>query len=75
MIVARESRDRFGSLIAVGVATIFVFYGMINMGMVMGMMPCTGMPLPLLSYGGSCTVSAMLAVGLLFSVHIRRFTH
>jgi len=75
MIVAREARDRFGSLIAIGVATIFTFYGLINMGMVMGMMPCTGMPLPLLSYGGSCTVSALLAVGLLFSVHIRRFTH
>lgn len=75
MIVAREARDRFGSLVAVGVSTMFAFYALINIGMVMGMMPATGLPLPLLSYGGSSMVSALWAIGLLFSVHVRRFTH
>ncbi|MFH1368608.1 MAG: FtsW/RodA/SpoVE family cell cycle protein [Elusimicrobiota bacterium] len=75
MIVARDARDRFGSLIATGIATMFAFYAIINIGMVMGLMPATGLPLPLLSYGGSSIVSALWAIGILFSVHIRRFTH
>jgi len=75
MVIARESRDRFGSLVAIGIAGMFAFYGTINMGMVMGMMPSTGLPLPLLSYGGSSMVSSMCALGMLLSIHIRRFTH
>jgi rod shape determining protein RodA len=75
MIVAREARDRFGSLVAVGISTMFAFYALINIGMVMGMMPATGLPLPLLSYGGSSMVCALWSVGLLFSIHVRRFTH
>lgn len=75
LVVARESRDRYGSLVAVGIAAMFAFYATINIGMVMGMMPATGLPLPLLSYGGSSMVSALWALGILFSIHIRRFTH
>ena len=75
MAVAREARDRYGSLIATGIATMFTFYVVINVGMVMGLMPSTGLPLPLLSYGGSDIVSALTAVGLLLSIHIRRFTN
>jgi rod shape determining protein RodA len=75
LVVAKESRDRYGSLVAVGIAVMFAFYATINMGMVMGMMPATGLPLPLLSYGGSSMVSALWALGILFSIHIRRFTH
>jgi len=75
MIVARESRDRYGSLVATGIATMFIFYAGINIGMVMGMSPATGLPLPLLSYGGSSMVSSLWALGILFSIHIRRFTH
>lgn len=75
MTVAREARDRFGSLIATGIGTMFCFYAIINIGMVMGLMPATGLPLPLMSYGGSSMVSALWAIGILFSVHIRRFTH
>lgn len=74
-IVAREARDRFGSLIATGIATMFAFYAVINIGMVMGLMPATGLPLPILSYGGSSMVSALWTIGILMSVHIRRFTH
>ena len=75
MIVARESRDRYGSLVATGIAAMFAFYAFINMGMVMGITPATGLPLPLISYGGSSMVSSLWALGILFSIHIRRFTH
>jgi rod shape determining protein RodA len=75
MIVARESRDRYGSLVATGIAAMFAFYAVINIGMVMGISPATGLPLPLLSYGGSSMVASLWAMGILFSIHIRRFTH
>ena len=73
--MARDARDCFGSLIASGIAGMFAFYGVINIGMVMGLMPATGLPLPLISYGGSSLVSSLLAIGILFSIHIRRFTY
>jgi rod shape determining protein RodA len=75
MEVARESRDRYGSLLATGIAAMFAFYAFINIGMVMGITPATGLPLPLISYGGSSMVSSLWALGILFSIHIRRFTH
>ncbi len=73
LVVAKHSRDRFGSLIAAGIATMFAFSGIINMGMVMGLMPVTGLPLLLLSYGGSSMLSSMFAIGILISIHLRRF--
>jgi rod shape determining protein RodA len=75
LIISREARDRYGSLVALGLACMFAFYGIINMGMVMGMMPTTGLPLPLISYGGSSMVSSLCAIGILFSIHIRRYTN
>jgi rod shape determining protein RodA len=75
LIVAREARDRFGSLVATGIGTMFAFYGIINIGMVMGIMPAAGLPLPLLSYGGSSMVSSLWAIGILLSINIRRFTN
>jgi rod shape determining protein RodA len=75
LIVAREARDRFGSLVATGIGTMFAFYGIINIGMVMGFMPAAGLPLPLLSYGGSSMVSSLWAIGILLSINIRRFTN
>ncbi|MFC1500980.1 rod shape-determining protein RodA [Elusimicrobiota bacterium] len=75
VVIARDARDRYGSYVASGIATMFAFSGIINIGMVMGLMPTTGLPLPLLSYGGSSMVSSLCAIGLLFSIHIRRFTN
>jgi rod shape determining protein RodA len=75
LIISRDARDRYGSLVAAGIATIFTFHGVINMGMVMGLMPATGLPLPILSYGGSCMVSSLCSIGILFSIHVRRFTN
>jgi len=73
--IAHEARDRFGSFFAGGIATLFTFNCLVNIGMVMGVMPAVGLPLPFLSYGGSHLVSAYIAVGFLLSIHLRRFVH
>jgi rod shape determining protein RodA len=73
LVIAKEARDRYGSLVAMGLATMFVFYVVINIGMVMGMMPVTGIPLLLISYGGSSTFSSLCAVGVLSSINMRRY--
>lgn len=69
--VATISRDRFGVLIAVGVGTIFLFHVFVNIGMTMGIMPVTGLPLPFISYGRSSLVVSILSLGLLQSIAIR----
>ena len=69
--VATVARDRFGVLIAVGVATIFLFHVFVNVGMTMGIMPVTGIPLPFISYGRSSLVVSLISLGLLQSIAIR----
>ena len=69
--VATVARDRFGVLIAVGVATIFLFHVFVNIGMTMGIMPVTGIPLPFISYGRSSLVVSLISLGLLQSIAIR----
>jgi rod shape determining protein RodA len=71
--VAQLSRDLLGTLYAVGVLSMLVFQVFENVGMAMGIMPVTGIPLPLLSYGGSSTVMTFAAIGLVLNVHMRRF--
>jgi rod shape determining protein RodA len=68
------ARDMFGTLVCVGVLAIFLFQVFENMGMAMGIMPVTGIPLPFLSYGGSSTITMFAAVGLVLNVHTRRFS-
>jgi rod shape determining protein RodA len=68
---ASISRDRFGVLIAVGVATMLTFHALINVGMAMGMMPVTGLPLPFVSYGRSNLLVSMMSVGLVQSIVIQ----
>jgi rod shape determining protein RodA len=68
---ATISRDRFGVLIGVGVAAMFTFHALINIGMSMGMMPVTGLPLPFISYGRSNLVVSLLSVGLVQSIVIQ----
>ena len=67
------ARDFFGTLVCVGVLALFVFQVFENMGMTMGIMPVTGIPLPLMSYGGSSTITAFACVGLVAGVSMRRF--
>ncbi|MCG3204228.1 MAG: putative lipid II flippase FtsW [Elusimicrobia bacterium] len=71
--ISLVARDRFGGMVAAGFATMFAFYALLNLGMTMGLAPVAGVPLPLVSYGGSSMVSSMLAVGLLLSIHWRRY--
>jgi rod shape determining protein RodA len=68
-----SARDRFGRYLAVGIGTYFAFTGLVNIGMVMGLMPVTGLPFPFVSYGGSDLVGSFIAVGLLLSIHLRRY--
>ncbi len=70
---ATLARDLFGTLICVGVLAMFVFQIFENVGMTMGIMPITGIPLPFMSYGGSSTVANFAAVGLVLNIHMRRF--
>ena len=67
------ARDHFGALVAVGVLSMFAFQMFINVGMTLGMMPVTGLPLPLVSLGGSAMMASCMSIGLLLNVHMRRF--
>ncbi len=69
--IATVSKDRFGVLIAVGIATIFLFHVFVNVGMTMGIMPVTGIPLPFVSYGRSSLVVSVIALGLLQGIAVR----
>ena len=71
--IARESKDRFGSFMAVGIVSIVFWQVVINVGMVTGLFPVVGIPLLLFSYGGSSLVSTMAAMGLLMNISMRRF--
>ncbi|MGI9033445.1 MAG: rod shape-determining protein RodA [Acidimicrobiales bacterium] len=67
------ARDRFGTLICVGVLGMIVFQVFENVGMTMGITPIAGIPLPFMSYGGSSMLASFAAVGLVLNVHMRRF--
>jgi rod shape determining protein RodA len=71
---ARLSSDFFGTLLAVGVLGIFAFQVFENIGMTMGIMPITGIPLPFMSYGGSAIIASFIAVALVANVNMRRFS-
>jgi rod shape determining protein RodA len=65
------SKDLFGSLLAAGVAAMLMFQVFVNVGMTIGIMPITGVTLPLMSYGGSSVITTLLAVGLLQSIYVQ----
>jgi len=65
------AKDLFGSLIAAGVAAMLMFQVFVNVGMTIGIMPVTGVTLPLMSYGGSSVIATLLSVGLLQSIYVR----
>jgi rod shape determining protein RodA len=69
--IARRTTDPFGRLVAVGVVAWFAFQTFENIGMTLGLMPMTGVPLPFLSYGGSSMFANMIGIGLLQNVHAR----
>jgi rod shape determining protein RodA len=71
---ATLSKDLYGTLVCVGVMAMFVFQIFENVGMTMGIMPITGIPLPFVSYGGSATVASFAGIGLVLNVYMRRFS-
>ena len=71
--IAFQAKDRFGAVVSFGVVAMLFWHLFINIGMVLGMMPVAGIPLPLLSYGGSFLVSTLIGMGLLLNVSMRRF--
>ncbi len=70
--IATEARDSFGSYLATGIAAIFFWQVTINIGMVSGLMPVVGIPLPLFSYGGTSMLTSMILISILLNIHYRR---
>ncbi|MEW6557638.1 MAG: rod shape-determining protein RodA [Elusimicrobiota bacterium] len=73
--IAKNATTRFGSLTAVGITIMFAYYIILNLGMITGIMPVAGVPLPFISYGGSSLITNMIAIGLLINIHVRRYTY
>jgi rod shape determining protein RodA len=67
--------DRAGMYICMGIASVFLFHMLVNVGMVVGRMPVTGIPLPLMSSGGSNIVAVFVMLGLVNNVRLRRFVN
>lgn len=72
MVISYTAKDRYGSLVATGVVSMLFIHILINIGMNMGIMPVTGIPLPFLSYGGSSLLTNMIGIGLLLNIYFRR---
>jgi rod shape determining protein RodA len=72
--IALLSKDLFGTYLAAGVGSMFAIQMFVNVGMTLGIMPITGIPLPFVSYGGSSLVTNGIAIGILLNVHMRRLT-
>ena len=72
--IAVLSKDPFGTYVAAGIGSMFAIQAFVNIGMTIGIMPITGIPLPFVSYGGSSLIVNAIAVGLLLNIHMRRFT-
>ncbi len=71
-LIASQTRDPFGRLLVVGLVTMLAFHTLVNTGMVLGLMPVVGLPLPFMSYGGSWLMTCLVSVGVILSVGVRR---
>ncbi len=72
LVIAAQARDRFGSLIAVGIAGMLAFHVFVNIGMTVGIAPVTGLPLPFLSLGGSFYLAMAISIGIANSIWLKR---
>ena len=72
LIISKSSGDSFGSLLACGIFSMWLFQVFINIGMTLGIMPVTGIPLPFMSYGGSALLMNLFCVGILINIYMRR---
>ncbi len=71
--IAYNCRDTFGAILASGITILIFWQIFINIGMVMGLMPVVGVPLPFISYGGSSIITVMICIGILMNISMRRF--
>ncbi len=71
--IAHKSKDTFGTILSVGITMMIFWEVFINIGMVMGLMPVVGVPLPFISYGGSSVITTFIGVGILLSISMRRY--
>ena len=72
LYIAQTSKDLYGSLIVMGILSMFIYQFVQNIGMTMGIMPVTGLPLPFVSYGGSSMLMSMISIGLVENVASKR---
>jgi rod shape determining protein RodA len=72
---AKQSRDRVGTFIIMGFTAVFFFHVLVNIGMIIGLMPITGLPLPLMSYGGSSLLSTIVGLAIVSNIYMRRFVN
>ena len=70
--IAKDACDVFGRLLAVGITSMFAFHVLVNVGMTMGIMPVTGIPLPLMSYGVSSLTTNIMAIAILMNIQLRK---
>ncbi|MBI5166804.1 MAG: rod shape-determining protein RodA [candidate division NC10 bacterium] len=73
--IAKEAKDVLAFILSIGIVSMITLQVVINVGMVMGIMPVVGIPLPLMSYGGSSMLATMMAIGLLLGIRMRRFLY
>jgi rod shape determining protein RodA len=73
--IASANKNRFTSLVVIGLAAIFMFQIVVNIGMTVGVMPVTGLPLPLISYGGSSMITSLMMIGIIAKASRDRFRH
>jgi rod shape determining protein RodA len=72
-VIASKSRDRFGVLLSLGMMSIVFWQVVVNVGMVTGLLPVVGIPLPFFSYGGSSLLGLLIGMGLVMNVSMRRY--
>lgn len=72
--IASHAKDRFGAALAIGISAMIFWHTFFNIGMVTGVLPVVGVPLPLFSYGGSSVMTVLIGIGLLMNVSMRRYT-
>ena len=72
IIIMSETKNRYAFLIVVGIVSMILIQLLINVGMNLGIMPVTGIPLPLISYGGSSLITTLIAIGIAQNIHINR---
>jgi len=72
---AQQAPDMPGTFIVMGIVAVMLFQIVVNVGMVVGLMPVTGIPLPLMSYGGSSIMFSFLSLGIVMNIRMRRFVN